>query len=332
MLYLLRKIMFPFSLIYALVVYLRNFLYDTGVFTSKSYKTPTICVGNLSVGGTGKTPMTEFLIRMLQGKRVAILSRGYRRKSRGFVLATSQSSVLDLGDEPYQMFKKFPSVSVAVDGDRREGIEQLEILVGPDVILLDDAFQHRRVKPSFSILLTAFDQLYVDDWYLPTGNLRDAKKEARRADVIIVTKCPKDLPTSERERIQKNLKPKPNQVVLFASLSYAETFSDGVGMVLGYDGLKDKKVALVTGIASPEPLVMHLKSQGVVFEHLNFGDHHHFTESEIQQFSAYDIILTTEKDFVRLAGQVDGLYFLEIAHQFNDDDEAVLKKAIANLV
>ena len=332
MLYLLRKIMFPFSLVYALVVHFRNFLYDTGVFTSKSYKTPTICVGNLSVGGTGKTPMTEFLIRLLQDKRVAILSRGYRRKSKGFVLATPQSSVLDLGDEPYQMFRKFPKVSIAVDGDRQEGIEQLETLVGPDVILLDDAFQHRRVKPSFSILLTAFNELYRDDWYLPTGNLRDSKKEARRAEVIIVTKCPKDLPRSEQERIREKLKPLPNQKVLFAWLAYAETFSDGAGGILEYDGLSDKKVALVTGIASPEPLVSHLKSQGIVFEHLKFGDHHHFTASEIQQFGSYDIIVTTEKDFVRLHGKVDGVYYLEIAHQFNADDKEMLQEAIANLL
>jgi len=176
---LLRKIAFPISLIYALVVYTRNFLFDIGFLKGKSFKTPTVCVGNLSVGGTGKTPMVEYLIRMLQDSfEVAVLSRGYRRKSRGFVLATEDSKVEDLGDEPFQIKSKFPKIAVAVDADRCNGIKELEDSEHPDIILLDDAFQHRRVKPTFSILLTAFDYLYPNDWYLPTGNLRDSKKEA----------------------------------------------------------------------------------------------------------------------------------------------------------
>ena len=185
MLQLLRKIAFPISLIYALVVHVRNFLFDTGVFSSKSYRIPTICVGNLSVGGTGKTPMTEYVLRILAERNTAVLSRGYKRKSDGFYLANAKSTVLELGDEPYQIHRKFPEVAVAVDADRRNGIEKLEKLVNPEVIVLDDAFQHRKVKPTFSILLTTYQNLYVDDWYLPTGSLRDAKKEAKRADLII---------------------------------------------------------------------------------------------------------------------------------------------------
>ncbi|MDF0715553.1 tetraacyldisaccharide 4'-kinase [Muricauda sp. 334s03] len=328
MLQLLRKIAFPISLIYALVVYVRNFLFDIGVFSSKSYQTPTICVGNLSVGGTGKTPMTEYLLRILSDRDVAVLSRGYKRKSKGFYLANAKSTVLELGDEPYQIHQKFPEVAVAVDADRRKGIEKLESLIKPDVIVLDDAFQHRKVKPSFSILLTTYRNLYVDDWYLPTGSLRDAKKEAKRADLIIVTKCPKELLEDEKHAITAKLKPRKHQKVLFASLRYHDCVTDGGEEKIQLSQLKNKQVALVTGIASPEPLVEHLKTVGVDFEHFEFGDHHHFTHKEIEQFQGYEMVLTTEKDFVRLKGRAENLYFLEIAHSFSSDDEVVLKNAV----
>ncbi|MDC6384367.1 tetraacyldisaccharide 4'-kinase [Flagellimonas taeanensis] len=329
---LLRKIAFPFSLIYALVVHLRNALYDVGVFTSISYGTPTICVGNLSVGGTGKTPMTEYLIRMLQGQRVAVLSRGYKRKSEGFLLATPHTGVLDLGDEPYQLKKKFPEVAVAVDADRRNGIAQLEEYVRPEVIILDDAFQHRRVKPAFSILLTMHSALFVDDWYLPTGNLRDAKKEAQRADVIIVTKCPASLSSAEREQIAKRLRANANQKVLFATLEYHNEVTDGGQQRMELLELKGKQVALVTGIASPQPLVTHLNSMGIQFEHFEYGDHHHFTDKEIQQFKDHEVVLTTEKDFVRLEGRLKNLFYVQIAHSFDAKDRAILEKMVKNVV
>ncbi|WP_127018381.1 tetraacyldisaccharide 4'-kinase [Flagellimonas beolgyonensis] len=332
MLQLLRKIAFPFSLLYALVVYVRNRLYDFGVFTSKSYTTPTICVGNVSVGGTGKTPMTEYLIRMLSDKRVAILSRGYKRKSNGFVLADWHSSVLDLGDEPFQLHRKFPEVAVAVDADRRNGIEQLESIINPDVIVLDDAFQHRKVKPTFSILLTAIDHLYVKDWYLPTGNLRDSKREARRADIIVVTKCPV-LPTeSERTELVNRLRPLAHQDVLFATLSYAETIKNGEGEELPLQAIGAKKVALVTGIASPKPLLDYLYSKGMVFDHFQFGDHHHFSDADIQRFSSFELILTTEKDFVRLHGKVNNLYYLEISHHFDPNDRTILENKLKSVI
>lgn len=332
MLQLLRKIAFPISLLYALVVYVRNFLFDVGVFSSKLYKTPTICVGNLSVGGTGKTPMTEYLLRILGDRNTAVLSRGYKRKSEGFFLANAQSSVLDLGDEPYQIHQKFPEVTVAVDADRRNGIEKLESMFDPEVIVLDDAFQHRKVKPSFSILLTTYHNLYVDDWYLPTGSLRDAKKEAKRADLIIVTKCPEGLREDERHAITARLKPNKHQNVLFASLQYNNFVTDGGKEKMPLVQLKNKQVALVTGIASPGPLVEYLKSVGLEFEHFEFGDHHHFTDKEIEQFKGYEMVLTTEKDFVRLKGRVGNLHFLEIAHSFSRKDETVLKSAVEGLL
>ncbi|MCR9227726.1 MAG: tetraacyldisaccharide 4'-kinase [Flavobacteriaceae bacterium] len=331
MLQLLRKIAFPISLIYAMVIHVRNFLFDRGIFSSKSYETPTICVGNLSVGGTGKTPMTEYLLRILDGRKIAVLSRGYKRKSKGFYLADAKSTVLELGDEPFQIHGKFPEVAVAVDGDRRNGIEKLESLVQPEVIVLDDAFQHRRVKPTFSILLTTHQNLYVDDWYLPTGSLRDAKKEAKRADLIIVTKCPKDIDDTERDVIWEKLSPLEHQKVLFASLAYHDYVSDGGEGKILLSELKGKQVALVTGIASPEPLVRYLKTQEVAFEHFEFGDHHHFSERDIGQFKDHEVVLSTEKDFVRLQGRVDRLYFLGIAHSFSQNDGSALQNAIGNL-
>ena len=331
MLQLLRKIAFPISLIYALVVHVRNFLFDAGIFSSKSYETPTICVGNLSVGGTGKTPMTEYLLRILNNRKTAVLSRGYKRKSKGFYLANDATTVMELGDEPYQMHKKFPEVAVAVDADRRNGIEKLEKLVNPEVIVLDDAFQHRKVKPTFSILLTTHQNLYVDDWYLPTGSLRDAKKEAKRADLIIVTKCPQDIDDIERNAVEEKLGPLKHQQLLFANLAYHGYVSDGGEEKIPLNELKSGQVALVTGIASPAPLVSYLDGAGVDCKHFEFGDHHHFSESDIAQFKDYELILTTEKDFVRLKGRLDRLYFLEIAHSFSEKDESVLINAIENL-
>ncbi|KAB5486547.1 MULTISPECIES: tetraacyldisaccharide 4'-kinase [Flagellimonas] len=329
---LLRKIAFPFSLVYALVVYLRNFLYDVGIFTSRSYGTPTICVGNLSVGGTGKTPMTEYLIRMLHDHRVAVLSRGYKRKSKGFLLATPHSGVLDLGDEPYQLKKKFPDVAVAVDADRRNGIAQLEEFVKPEVIILDDAFQHRRVKPTISILLTMHSALFVDDWYLPTGNLRDSKREAQRADVIIVTKCPANLSTAERGQMTRRLRAGADQQILFATLEYRNEVTDGGQKKMELLDLKGKQVALVTGIASPGPLVDHLASLGIQFEHFEYGDHHHFTDKEIERFKDHEVVLTTEKDFVRLEGRLEHLFYVQITHRFDASDVATLEKMIKKVV
>lgn len=332
MLQLLRKIAFPFSLVYALVVHVRNWFYNVGVFKSVSYKTPILCVGNLSVGGTGKTPMIEYLVRLFQGHKVAVLSRGYKRKSKGFLLGDVNSSVLDLGDEPYQLHQKFPEITVAVDADRRNGITQLENTVKPEIILLDDAFQHRRVKPHFSILLTAYGQLYVDDWYLPTGNLRDAKREAKRANLIIVTKCPGSLSEEEQTAIIDRLKPLPHQNVLFSKLEYNSLLKGGEVENLHLSAIKGKKMALVTGIASPEPLLNYLKSMGLVFAHFEFGDHHNFSEKDVQLFKDHELILTTEKDYVRLKDKVKNLFYVEIAHSFTAEDKVFLEKTIKNLV
>ncbi len=322
----LRKLLFPISLVYGFMVFLRNRCYDLGIFSSKSFNTKTISVGNLSVGGTGKTPMIELLVKSLhQNYQLAILSRGYKRKSNGFLLSTNKTSVEDLGDEPFQLKSKFPKVAVAVDADRRNGITQLEQMVEPDVILLDDAFQHRKVKPGFSILLTAYHNIYVNDWYLPTGDLRDSKSEARRANTIVVTKCPKNLSLSERNKIVNRINPKEHQNILFSYLSYNKELK---GISVNLDELKDKKVTLVTGIANPVPLEKFLLEEGLAFEHMKFNDHHFFTEQEIAVLKGKECILTTEKDYVRLKSRLTKLYYIEVSHQFIGGDKEVFDEEL----
>ena len=194
-------------MLYGLITFIRNFLYDKGLLKSQSFAVPIIAVGNLNVGGTGKTPQIEYLIRLLSSNyKVATLSRGYKRKTKGFVLANANSNAEILGDEPFQFYKKFSQIQVAVDADRKNGIEQLlNQKDSPDIILLDDAFQHRKVKAGFYILLTAYDDLFCDDYMLPTGNLRESKRGAKRADLIIVTKCPATLSEKEQKEIKAKI-------------------------------------------------------------------------------------------------------------------------------
>ena len=225
-----------------------------GILKSQSYDIPVISVGNITVGGTGKTPHTEYLIRLLQDSfRLSVLSRGYKRKSKGFVLASSTSRMEDIGDEPYQMARKFPAIHVAVDGDRCQGIRQLTSPQGaPDteVILLDDAFQHRYVRPGLCILLMDYHRPVECDQLLPAGRLREPANGKKRADLLIVTKCPPNLSQEECERIRQRIHPLPHQEVFFTTLTYGKLyplFMDTPAQLL--DALKDKEVLLVTGIA-----------------------------------------------------------------------------------
>ena len=327
----LRILAFPISIIYAFVVHIRNFLFDIGIFKSKEFKTPTICVGNLSAGGTGKTPMIEYLIKTMNSSHeIAVLSRGYGRKSVGYQSSKSDLSVEQLGDEPFQIHTKFPNILVTVDSNRQNGISIIEETSKVDVILLDDAFQHRKVKPTFSILLTSYGSLYANDWYLPTGNLRDAKREAKRADVLIVTKCPEDLSAIEKQNIIGDLKPTKNQKVLFSYLYYQKVLQ-GTNDTISISDLKNKKVTLVTGIANPKPLLEFLSREGLSFQHMNFRDHHFFSDHEIANINSKEFVLTTEKDFVRLKGKVNNLHYVSIEHQFLNNGAEILEKEISGV-
>ncbi|MFD2543503.1 tetraacyldisaccharide 4'-kinase [Lacinutrix gracilariae] len=296
----LRYILFPIVPIYYAVTWLRNYFYDIGFFTSKSYDFPVIAVGNLSVGGTGKTPMVEYLIRLLKDKKhIATLSRGYKRSSEGFYLADTNASAKMLGDEPFQFYRKFKNaIAVAVDADRQNGISQLmQQEQAPEVVLLDDAYQHRKVQAGFYILLTTYNNLYTKDWVLPTGDLREPRAGAKRADCIVVTKCPENLNALEKEKVIKQIQPKANQQVFFSSIRYSDVvYSENTKYKL--EALPN--FTLVTGIANATPLVNYLKGKGLDFTHLHYKDHYDFTDEDIALFSAQKFIVTTEKDYVRL--------------------------------
>lgn len=316
----LRKILFPFAILYGFITSIRNFLFDKGILKSTSFDVPVIAVGNLSVGGTGKTPQIEYLIRLLSDKfKIATLSRGYKRKSEGFVLADGTSNAEILGDEPFQFYQKFPNIHVAVDANRTNGITQLLSLKNkPDVILLDDAYQHRKVKAGFYILLTSFGDLYADDFMLPTGNLRESTSGANRANIIVVTKCPKDLSDQKQEEIRLKLNLNSSQQIYFTFIDYDDAIYNKEKKVAVND-IKSEAKILLAGIAKPKPFFDYLKNEND--ECLTYPDHHHFSDSdldEIQNKGNGKKIITTEKDYVRLKDSklVSQLYYLPIKSTF----------------
>lgn len=322
---LLRKLLFPFAILYGLITSIRNFLFDKGILKSYSFDLPVIAVGNLSVGGTGKTPQIEYLIRLLSDKyKIATLSRGYKRQSKGFILAEASSNAAILGDEPFQFYKKFATIQVAVDADRKNGIEQLlSQQEKPEVILLDDAFQHRKVKAGFYILLTSYGDLYSDDFMLPTGNLRESRSGAKRANVIIVTKCPFNLSLEQRNDIKNRLKVSEDQELYFTFIAY-EDFIYAENRKINVNEIQSAAKLLVAGIAKPEPFFAYLQDTNDIC--LSFPDHHNFTDKdilEIKNLAQNNIIITTEKDYVRLKGSLpsEQLFYLPIQSSFVSGSE-----------
>ena len=320
----LRKIGYPFSLLYGIITSVRNFLYNKHIIKSTQFKTPTIVVGNLSVGGTGKTPQIEYLIRLLQNDyKIAVLSRGYKRKSIGFIIANENVTAEIIGDEPFQYYLKFPNIIVCVDADRVNGIQQLEALENPpDIILLDDAFQHRRLNAGLNILLTSYHNLYVDDSMLPTGNLRENISGAKRAQVFIVTKCPINFSEVEQLEITKKLKPKSKQSIFFTTIEYDNDLKGASALSL--DNLENFEILLVTGIANPTPLTAYLNNRKIKFKHLKYPDHYHFKEKDIAKINSEfklllsnnKIVLTTEKDYVRIFTDLQNLQYIAIQTKF----------------
>ncbi|MFN3753761.1 tetraacyldisaccharide 4'-kinase [Flavobacterium sp.] len=320
---LLRKLLFPLAILYGFITSVRNYLYDKGILKSYSFDIPVIAVGNLSVGGTGKTPQIEHLIRLLSPYyRVATLSRGYKRKSEGFVLADANANAEIIGDEPFQYFQKFPQIQVAVDADRRNGISQLLAQKEkPEVILLDDAFQHRKVKAGFYILLTSYDDLFCDDFIVPTGNLRESRNGAKRANMIIVTKCPPNITEIAQENIKRKIG--LDLPVFFSFVEYDDKIYNQKGS-LAVSEIKSQEKLLLAGIAKPKPFFDFLQSGNDVV--MTFADHHHFTESDILNIKSQaidNIIVTTEKDFVRLEAEIFAaqLYYLPIKSQLVNSSE-----------
>ncbi len=288
------------------------------MFKSESFDIPIIAVGNLSVGGTGKSPQIEYLIRLLSSKyQVATLSRGYKRSTTGFVLADHNANANTLGDEPFQFFSKYPKIIVAVDENRVEGIKiLLELDKKPNLILLDDAYQHRKVKAGFYILLTAYDDLFCDDFILPFGNLRETSFGKNRADMIIVTKCPNNID----ELVQKKIKDKLKvlQPIYFTTISYDVNVYNESGQ-LSVNEIKEEEKVVVAGIAKPKPFFDFLEAKSS--ETMIFSDHHNFEERDINSIlnkAKKNKIITTEKDYVRLKDKLpkEQLYYLPIQSRF----------------
>ncbi|ORL45848.1 tetraacyldisaccharide 4'-kinase [Zunongwangia atlantica 22II14-10F7] len=321
---LLRKFLFPFAFLYGIIVWFRNKFFDAGILKSTSYDFPVVCVGNLSAGGTGKSPMIEYLLRKLSYENIAVLSRGYKRSTEGFLLLKGTEEAIETGDEPLQFKTKFPKAMIAVDADRRNGIAELR-KQNAEIVLLDDAFQHRKVKAGFNILLTAYGDLYSNDFLLPTGNLRETYSGADRAQVIIVTKCPANITLKEREHIRFKLQIKQYQDLYFSTIKYADVISNGKEeFSLTQLG---NNYTVVTGIAKPEPFIQYLKAENVDFEHQNFPDHHNFTAAEIDVLNTKPCILTTEKDFMRLKDKISvPLYYLPIETAFVENEAHFLDR------
>jgi tetraacyldisaccharide 4'-kinase len=341
---IIKFLLIPISVLYGLIIFFRNKLYDWGWFKVTEFNVPIISVGNLSMGGTGKTPHIEYLIRLLKGQNnIATLSRGYGRKTKGFFIADSLTDADDIGDEPMQFHQKFPKICVAVDANRVEGVK--ELLSGerfPELVLLDDAFQHRRIKPGFQILLTPYNDLYSDDFVLPTGRLREFKSGSSRADVVVVTKCPEEVSKKEVSLIRAKLKVRDNQDLFFSQIIYGSVVF-GWDKILDFDDLLEYKVLLVTGIANPLSLINHLKSYDITFKHLKFADHHNFTVDDVLKIdsdfanlgSGKKVVLTTEKDYVRLSTtsiHKGNLMYLPISVDFLNGDKAKFDKKITDYV
>lgn len=297
----------PISLLYSGVLYLRHKLYDLGVLRQYKHDISVICVGNLSFGGTGKTPFTLYIARLLgDSARVGILSRGYKRKTRGFLLATPSISAEELGDEPLLMYKQLEQTRVAVDANRHRGIQTLQNTTDVKTVILDDAFQHRQVAPDCSILLTDYNNRYTQDYLVPAGSLRDLKCRAKSAEIIVVTKCPDDI---DFDQITAEISPQPNQQLFFTRLRYQHIKPLSGEEELDLDYLKNKGVLIFTGIAHPEYLESFIKTKSTNTQVIAFPDHHQYTQKDLlrindlfDNFAAPSkLVLTTEKDAVKLS-------------------------------
>ena len=334
----------PFSLLYAGITRARNWLYDRQVYASHKFPVPVISVGNLTVGGTGKTPHVEYLVRLLLPRQVAILSRGYKRKTTGFVLADNSASAATIGDEPYQYAQAFPEVTVAVCEDRVLGIQKLLALQPlPEVILLDDAFQHRPVQPHLNILITDYYRLFYQDYVLPAGRLREGRSGAARADIILVSKAPVNIKPAEKATIRQQIQEyaRPGVPIFFTSYQYQAPINFGKPAEL------NRNLVLVTGIAQPQPLVNYLKEQNFnLLKHFKYTDHYAFGSQDMEEISNFVktqtiapvSILTTQKDWTKLASPeilplIKDLpfFYIPIRVEFGED-QALFENLILNTV
>jgi tetraacyldisaccharide 4'-kinase len=344
----IRLILFPVSCLYGIIVMVRNKLFDLRIIPSKHFNLPVIAIGNLCVGGTGKSPLIEYLVRLLKNHKVAVISRGYKRKSSGYLRAEPYHTVSDIGDEPLQFSRKFPELLVAVDERRRRGIElTLAHDPGIEIILLDDAYQHRYVRPGLSILLTDYHHLYTGDYPMPTGYLREFRSGARRADIIVVTKTPKIFSPIIRRELTKELAPRDNQHLFFSYIEYGPPRPLTVTGIPAPQGLKASYILMFTGIANAYPLQEYLSGFCNDLTVIDFGDHHAYTAQDMKKiFDAFDniiskdkFIFTTEKDAMRIDGAdyrtwLEGrpLFYIPIVIRFHTSEGPGFDKIILDYV
>ena len=315
-------LLYPLSLIYNLYTSFRNFLFDLGIIDSIEYKIPTIGIGNLSTGGTGKSIVVDYIIGKFKNKnKITTLSRGYNRNTKGFIQASNMSTAYEIGDEPFQFYSKHPEINVVVCEDRRKGMNIiLKNLPDTDLCIWDDVFQHRFVKPGLMILTTTFQYPFYKDEILPVGNLRENISSSKRADLIVITKCPDNLSQKDKISFLESLNPNDNQKVFFSSLTYMQKIKSDSEEV-DIDVLEDVDFILVTGIADSSYLVNFLKNKALKFKHLKYSDHYNFNKSSIDKITGLSlnkIILTTEKDFGRLRPKINNrdIYYIEVGLKF----------------
>jgi tetraacyldisaccharide 4'-kinase len=351
--YPLFPLLFPISLVYGLVVFIRNKLFDFKFLKSTEFDLPVISVGNITIGGTGKTPHVEYLLRLLTSDfKIAMLSRGYKRKTKGFILSGPVTIPSDIGDEPYQIYSKFSRASIAVDSDRVRGVGQLKLQVkNLQAIVLDDAFQHRYVKPGLSIVLIDYHRPGFKDFLLPFGTLREGISGLRRAEIVIVTKVPENIQTIEESYWRQKLKLLPSQQLYFTRFKYDEPIpvysSADRKIKIGQLSENHSKILLLTGIANPKPIKDYLTSVGLDFVHLDYSDHHNYTEQDIVNIERKFLqiphesktIITTEKDAVKLRAftnmypsVADNFYYLPIQVEFLKGQEDDFNKRIVRFV
>jgi tetraacyldisaccharide 4'-kinase len=338
-----RRLLLPFSFFYAIIVYVRNFLFDIGSLKSVSFSIPILAIGNLTAGGSGKTPHVEYLIKLLKNDFcIATLSRGYGRETKGYILASRPVNTHIIGDEPMQYFTKYKDIYVCVSEDRIEGIKNLiKLNTTPQVVLMDDAYQHRKVKPGLNILLLEYENIFRADYFLPAGNLREPLSAMKRADIIIISKSPNILVPIERKRIIEHLSLRKDQQIFFSFLKYGEfnkVFGHQNEMQMGAGYYLEKRftILLVTGIANPSGIIEYLKRHTDKLEMIIFPDHHEFSKKDITKIqqtfdniaNSSKIIVTTEKDAMRLKNpDIDSeiqklpFFFLPIEVQMHQDGD-----------
>jgi tetraacyldisaccharide 4'-kinase len=340
-----RILLFPFALLYGIILKMRNYLYDKGILKSTRFNLPIINVGNLSVGGTGKSPMVDYLAGMLKSQyKMGTISRGYKRRTKGYLLASNETTAVEIGDEPMQFHLRHPEIAVAVGEERIVAVPQL-LYDRPEtqLIILDDAFQHRAITPGFNILLTDCNNLYTRDFYLPTGDLRDNVTSARRADIIIITKCDPELTEKERDAMTREIDPHPGQHIFFTSISYGRLYH--IIHQSPRELFRNAEVLLVCGIANPSPLTAYIEENTSSYDAMFFSDHHIFSYDDLNEirnrFDTIDVhdklIITTEKDAVRLVKYRQELrdlpfYVLPISVDFLFNAENEFRLLISNFI